>query len=290
MDDEYVEEVRESIRGKCGVELFKELLRHNPAAHHEDYYRNYVWDDTVLRLDIEILACHRREAGAPDPIPLSEVMMPYLPMPPQPPKAPSFVVGPRPSSLGVPGMIMRPPGVPTVMPPPGQVMSKSMAVPTPPEVVQAPGPQIVTPIPGAPGSATADLRSIALFVSKWKLEPARTKLLMTKLPPERRTFIMKNFKYATVNGVSPIAKLEEYITECDNTNAWANAAVVGVPPPASLPSPEPVAAGEAASDLMPPAKKLNTGVTVAPPVSKSAAVVAPPTVVPPPATPVLVRP
>merc|ERR1712037_544988 len=57
-------------------------------------------------------------------------------------------------------------------------------------------------------------------VSKWRLEPSRTKLLIARLTPTRRRFVMQSFKYTPVNGVSPVAKLEEYIQQCEQTNAW----------------------------------------------------------------------
>eukprot|EP00449_Zooxanthella_nutricula_P031629 CAMPEP_0198491076 /NCGR_PEP_ID=MMETSP1462-20131121/2554_1 /TAXON_ID=1333877 /ORGANISM="Brandtodinium nutriculum, Strain RCC3387" /LENGTH=75 /DNA_ID=CAMNT_0044219663 /DNA_START=120 /DNA_END=343 /DNA_ORIENTATION=+ len=71
--------IAEEIKGKTGPELFRELLRQLPLVNAEDYCKNGVWQNELMKLDIQILAAHRLEAGAPDPPPLSEVRMPELP-------------------------------------------------------------------------------------------------------------------------------------------------------------------------------------------------------------------
>eukprot|EP00927_Polykrikos_kofoidii_P035524 TRINITY_DN30095_c0_g1_i1.p1 TRINITY_DN30095_c0_g1~~TRINITY_DN30095_c0_g1_i1.p1 ORF type:complete len:325 (+),score=46.87 TRINITY_DN30095_c0_g1_i1:74-976(+) len=216
MDDIPIKEV---VKDKVGVELFRELLRQLPLAVYEDYYRNGVWQDNLLRLDIQILDCHRREAGAPDPLPLSEVPVPEVAAPPKVLAMPKHTVVRPPVGVGqVLGGIRAP----------GPVVAAASALRPPASTPLAP----VSSSPVGPANAaaanvamlatggTADLKQIGLFVTKWGLEPTRAKLLLARLHPTRRTFVMSNFQYAPVNGELPITKLEEYIAECEQSNAW----------------------------------------------------------------------
>merc|ERR1712039_234865 len=52
------------------------------------------------------------------------------------------------------------------------------------------------------GTAAADLRQIALFVSKWRLEPHKTKIQLAKLTPARRRYIMQSFKFVPADGTT----------------------------------------------------------------------------------------
>lgn len=219
------DEIKETLKGKAGPELFRELLRQYPPAFVEDYYKHGVWQNDLLRLDIQILNAHRLEAGAPDLPPASEVKMPEIPEPPkilQSVMAPQLLGGMiRPAAVSAVGAL-RPgltaplvslAGMQTVAPP-GVVM--------PPGVVAPPRPGAVTSMIGG-SSAAADLRQIALFISKWRIDPARSSALLMRLSPLRRNFVMQNFKDATVvNGAAvPVAKLEEYIVQCEKSGAWA---------------------------------------------------------------------
>mmetsp|Transcript_16072 Transcript_16072/g.25685 ORF Transcript_16072/g.25685 Transcript_16072/m.25685 type:complete len:241 (-) Transcript_16072:57-779(-) len=67
------------VLSKAGPELFKELLRLYPLAEIEDYYKQGQWQTEVLRLDIQIIYSHREEAGALDPLPYEQIVMPALP-------------------------------------------------------------------------------------------------------------------------------------------------------------------------------------------------------------------
>jgi len=246
--------IRESIKGKGGVELFRELLRHLPTIVVEDYYKNGVWHNELMKLDLEIVSCHRIGAGASDPIPLEEVPIPKVP---DPPKALlSGLVRPlgmlnamRPLGLfgtSVAPGLLRPAGV-NGLPPltlPGLrpvAMQNSLAAAAAAAVAAAaaaktnaagtaPGQAIgaKSPAPTLSG-AVADLRQIALFVSKWRLEPTRTKELLQMLPPERRRLVMSNFAYVPVNGTPSMVKFEEYITQCQRTDTRAATSVAGGP-------------------------------------------------------------
>lgn len=234
--------LRDNLKSKGGPELFRELLRVLPTGCWEDYCKNGVWQNDVLRLDIEILTAHKEEAGAPDPPPLSEVKLPDIP------QMSKLALG----SAMLPGMIRPLATVPGLRPAiPGALATVTGAAA--PQAAAAPG--LV-----AAAGATADVRNIALFLSKWKLDPTRAKTVLSNLTPHRRRYVMQNFKYIQVNGTAPIAKLEEYITECEKTCAWG--------PEPETPEPEengtPAVAGvkrplEQAADAAAPVKRPNTG-------------------------------
>mmetsp|Transcript_88843 Transcript_88843/g.141469 ORF Transcript_88843/g.141469 Transcript_88843/m.141469 type:complete len:161 (+) Transcript_88843:32-514(+) len=91
------------VKHKSGAELFKELFRLLPSLSFEDYFKNGVWQNDLMRLDIEVIDAHRREAGAPDPPPMEEVKFPPLPGNFQA-KAPSIPSVPSVPSLAVPSV------------------------------------------------------------------------------------------------------------------------------------------------------------------------------------------
>eukprot|EP00448_Togula_jolla_P034201 CAMPEP_0170633200 /NCGR_PEP_ID=MMETSP0224-20130122/35813_1 /TAXON_ID=285029 /ORGANISM="Togula jolla, Strain CCCM 725" /LENGTH=350 /DNA_ID=CAMNT_0010962121 /DNA_START=97 /DNA_END=1149 /DNA_ORIENTATION=+ len=201
--------VEESIK-KSGVELFREVLRFYPVADIEDYYKGRVWKDELMRTDLQLIDAHRREAGAPDPIPLEEVPMPELP---------------KQLGMTVPGLLG---GVRPVVP--GGLTLAAGAL-----GVARPG---VTPAAGASaGGPVAELRLIALFVAKWKLDPTRTKMMLAKMTPQRRRYIIQSFKPAP--GSDATEALLKYMAECEKNNSWgpttvAAPGVVTVKPPGTL--------------------------------------------------------
>lgn len=84
--------------------------------------------------------------------------------------------------------------------------------------ISLPTPTGVTSVVTA-GGAVAELRLIALFVAKWKLDPTRTKTLLGKLVPARRRYVIANFK-TEADGVEATDALEAYIGECEQENKW----------------------------------------------------------------------
>jgi len=151
---------------KSGPELFRELKRIYAVAQVEDYFKNGVWRDDLMRTDLQLIAVHRREAGAPEPPEVSEVELPPLP--------------------------------------PGAAAAASAT-----SLAAASG----------LGDSVADLRLIALFVAKWKLDVAATKKALIKLLPMRRRYVMAHFK--AKGGPDVNEELEQYIQECSSTNSWA---------------------------------------------------------------------
>merc|ERR1719343_1677188 len=171
---------------KKGPELFKELLRIYPVAEPDDYFKAGQWRDDVMKTDLQLIEAHRLEAGAPDPPPLEEVKLPPLPT-----ARPVPVIG-APALTGL-----------------SALMGARATV--------AGGAPVVAG--GQPGSVVVELRLLALFVTKWKLDATKTKLTLAKLPAERRRYVIQNFK-ATTTGEEAATELEQYIEECEKTEAW----------------------------------------------------------------------
>merc|ERR1719443_233023 len=85
-------------------------------------------------------------------------------------------------------------------------------------------PRVVPPVGAVPlaaaTGAAAEIRQIALFVSKWRLEPTKTKLLLAPLQYAKRRWVMDSFKYEPNSGMTSVQKLEAFLKECEATNAW----------------------------------------------------------------------
>ena len=54
--------------GKDGALLFRELKRLLPGVEVEDYFRNGRWTKERMVIDAKLLAAHRDEAGAQEPL------------------------------------------------------------------------------------------------------------------------------------------------------------------------------------------------------------------------------
>lgn len=234
-----------TILEKTGKELFRELLRFYPVADVEDYYKpvpgqGSPWKDDDMKMDLQLLWAHRKEAGAPDPIALEEVPEPELPQ--------AFSAAPAMAALTLsrPLMAAPQPGVPQA----GMVASlqhlRALAAqrqalaagglvrpvsPMAPRPLMAgalrpliPG-QAMPPGAAAASSPVTELRLIALFVAKWKLDATRTKMMLAKMTPPRRRFVIQNFK-TTAAGPAAMLALEAYIAQCERTG-WAGAATAG---------------------------------------------------------------
>jgi len=188
----------EEVLNKTGVELFRELLRVYPVAELDDYYKGNVWRNDVMKVDLQLIEAHRKEAGAPDPPPLEEVKVPELP------KAPPGFAG-----LVLPGAV-RP-----VLP--GAIAPRPAGVVGAVTLAMAGGAAAVA------GGPVAELRLIALFVAKWKLDPSKTKMMLAKVTAPRRKYIIQNFK-GTGEAAEVTNSLEQYIAECEKTGDWDKAA------------------------------------------------------------------
>mmetsp|Transcript_76496 Transcript_76496/g.224528 ORF Transcript_76496/g.224528 Transcript_76496/m.224528 type:complete len:387 (-) Transcript_76496:377-1537(-) len=222
---------------KPGSEYFRELLQLFPSAHLEDYYKNGQWQVETIQMDTELIDAHRRESGAPDPPPLETVKLPPIPQAPKIPYSGAAGVI-RPTSAS--GALRPAPGVPSANPAltlgalgrglaSGLLANAKAAqqritpLKTPLKAVAAAAkrplmnPSTAAGASTAAGGSAAELRQISLFIQKWKLEETKGKLLLARLTPSRRRWVMANFKGST--------SLEQYIHHCDKTNAWAAASV-----------------------------------------------------------------
>lgn len=233
---------------KTGPELFRELLRVYTMADVEDYCKNGVWQDAQMKVDMQLIEAHRKEAGSEDPPPIDEVVLPEDAMP----QKPAGVGLP----LGYPGAGLlgaRPPGTLVLGRPAGAALpaAQLMAL-TRARAAQGQGVALAATRPGAgllavaparPGlgpavrlgaaggagaalalrtsenPAAVELRHIALFVAKWKLDPTRTKAVLAKLAPDRRRHVIQSFK-STTPGPAATGLFEAYVRQCEQ-RGWA---------------------------------------------------------------------
>lgn len=72
---------------------------------------------------------------------------------------------------------------------------------------------------GVGGGPSAELRQIALFIAKFKLEATKTKLLLARLTPPRRRWVMGNFTPSS-SGTGATVQLEQFIAQCERSNSW----------------------------------------------------------------------
>jgi len=210
--------------GKQGKELFLELLRMLPSSQVEDYYAMGRWKDEDMQLDFDLLDAHRKEAGAEDPPALEELDIP--PMPDNKPAgaawgAPLGYQRPLAAPYGNvgPGYLPKPVVVTTI----GRATTTAAGLrPQPPRTAPTSAMVAAAGGSGPAGGPSAELRQIALFIAKWKLEATKTKLLLARLTPPRRRWVMSNFSQSGT-GLSSTVQLEQYIARCERTNAWGAA-------------------------------------------------------------------
>lgn len=195
-DDEEEMTGEEAPEEKSGLQLFRELLCLLPTAIPEDYFKVGRWDSDKLSVDMEIIEAHRAEAGAPEPCAPEEVTMPPLP-----PGADSKARPPPPVRTMPAGLSSALGGARTAAYSPLAAASSET---------------------GGVGSVQADLRMVALFVAKNRLETTRTKILLARLTPPRRRWVIQNFRPGGP-GVPPMVALEAFINECQENNAWDRA-------------------------------------------------------------------
>lgn len=169
---------------KTGAELFREVIRFWPEADIEDYYKMGVWKDDLMRLDLALLSQHRIEAGAPDPPPLDEIPKPTVA-----------------ARAGVPAVAAKPGG---------NIRPMLLVQPGPVKAGETPAPSM-------------ELRLMALFVARWKLNPTQTKALLGKLSKPRQRYVLQNFKVTEESGADSTAALEKFIEECEEKDLWADA-------------------------------------------------------------------
>jgi len=184
----------EEILTKSGAELFKELYRIYPVADPEDYFKVGAWRNDMMKCDLRLVEMHRRESGAPDVPDLEDIKMP-----PMPQEAKAFA-----GFNGIPGLftgagVVKPAGV---------------------------NPLTAGVGPVAGSTSVVEIRLIALFVAKWKLDPATSKQKLSVLTAVHRRYVIQNFK-TTVTGAEASVELDEYITKCEEDKTWDTPAAAG---------------------------------------------------------------
>lgn len=173
----------EGIEEKEGIELFHEFLRLYPTAEADDYIRLGAWRNDLLRLDYHIIQLHRKDGGAPEPPPLSEVPFPDL------------------SKITRPGMVQN-----------GMVVG-----PGAPKLIPLASAPVVTAL--APVDTTAaDERLVMVFTAKHKLEVARAKEIIMALEPRERRAVFLGFK--PQDPESGWEELIDYIDTSMESGAW----------------------------------------------------------------------
>jgi len=170
---------------KTGPELFKELLRLYPVAEPDDYFKQGQWKNEMMKNDIVLLESHRREAGAPDPPDLEDLKVPKLP---DEGAAKTALA----SALGL----------------------KLQGTPTATGLASA-----ATAGASATATPVVEIRLIALFVAKWKLDPVTAKTALAKLESTHRRYIIQTFKPATT-GPEATKELETFIAACEADGSW----------------------------------------------------------------------
>lgn len=218
-----MEEVSEA-ESKTGKDLFLELVRLLPSSQVEDYYRNRQWLDEDMLLDWRLLEAHRREAGADEPLTLEELKKDglYPELPNDKPGAAWIPLSQRPLAAT---MAAKPVGSVGIVGAPKAAMKPLAVVKSstgPISGLRPTQPKSAPPAGVAAASAagpSAELRQIALFIAKWKLEATKTKLILARLTPPRRRWVMTNFKL--VGSAPPTTQLEQFIAQAERSNSWA---------------------------------------------------------------------
>lgn len=218
---------------KDGQELFKELFRLLPSVEVEDYYKMGRWQDADIQLDIDLIVAHRKEAGAPEPPELEDLELPQLPSNGGAGMgmrmgmgmgsaygAGAFPAGPRPVTPGIAGI--KPAATKPLISAPKPAGLIPSLKPQPPKAAPSAAAVAAAVKDGAQGGPSAELRQIALFIAKWKLEATKTKLLLARLTPTRRRHVMTKFTVSSSGG-APTAQLEQFIGQCERTNSWSSA-------------------------------------------------------------------
>jgi len=159
--------------GKTGAELFRELMRLYSEAQLEDYFKMGVWNDRQMRTDYVLIEAHRREAGAPAPPPLDSIPHPKVPEP----KMLHFGAGQH--GLG-----------PALM----QFVANGL------------------PAKAAAVNPATELRNVAVFISKNKLDPTKAKGMLMGLSVEDRRAVMDGFSSEKI-GLDATEDLQQYITK-----------------------------------------------------------------------------
>lgn len=205
------EESASGEKALSGEEVFRGLYRLFPMADPHIYFKNGRWQVELMLIDTELLEVHRREASAPEPPPLEEVILPAdmpkeRPVPTYPARIPLSGAVPKPLAATRATAAIQPMPVRVTPFPSGKVPSPAGSTA---RAMRTPGPA------PARGATSYELETIANFITTWELEASKAKLCLARLGAARRRWVLENY-----DGILP---LEDFIAESDASNAWADA-------------------------------------------------------------------
>lgn len=205
------------------MDLFRELSRHYPLAKLRSYYQHGRWLKLQLVTDATLIIAHRAEGGAPPPLDLQDVPTPELPRE----AARSSV-----SHRGA-----RPPARSSTD---AGVSTRALAPLPPKPPREAPSSRVAAAPQGADQrSGAGEAQVIASFISRWRLNATRTKLMLSRLLPSKRSWVLDHFRGARASGATTEDDLRQYIARCERENVWASSRAIGTKRAASPAANEP---------------------------------------------------
>lgn len=237
----------EQVEEEAGEEVFRRLFRLFPLASPHDYFKNGQWQVEMMQIDTDLIEAHRREGGAEEPPPLEEVELP-VDMPQV--RRPLGLGLARAAALNGSSPEISAGGTVRAFRP--AAAGPAMSAYARPAAGTRPAPVGVRPLATAgkapltaraPGGNTSqELEQISSFIQTWDLEASKAKLCLARLTPIRRRWVLDNF--------DGMQALEDYIKECQESNAWGDAA------PAAGAFKRPLSTGPAGTD---PNKRFRPG-------------------------------
>ena len=257
---------KEPVRGE---EMFRRVLQLYPLANPHDYFKNGRWQIDVMDVDLALLEAHRKEASAPEPTPLDDIVLPDD-MPREngvkrlwTPAVNGIKVLPQNGTATNPrGISAATAAVKPIVPIPIQikpasslyrpaVKAKATAVsvsrvpaakasPYQPRPASEPPKAGIRPaIPRAMSvvmkSTTAELERIDEFIAKHGLVPVLAKIALARLAAPRRHWVLENYDGSTTldefigNSSEPPPLATQTLTPRPKPKATAKATVPGVP-------------------------------------------------------------
>lgn len=221
-------DLSEVAEGKTGAELFRELSRIYSVANVEDYYKMGQWKDTLMRTDYVLIEHHRLMGRAPEPPPLEEVPMPELPKAASPlPLAMSALVG----KLGLGGLKGTSPSTAAMLAaahaaaaategsakasfetllrasPTLKKLSEGKKIPNSAPAPTLAGRQVGSAVPPSSMTRAMEMRNMAVFIAKNKLDPSKAKPLLTPLSSTTLKAVIAGFQGDSIDA------LEDYIAD-----------------------------------------------------------------------------
>mmetsp|Transcript_35391 Transcript_35391/g.99422 ORF Transcript_35391/g.99422 Transcript_35391/m.99422 type:complete len:353 (+) Transcript_35391:62-1120(+) len=174
-------------------DLFRELKRLLPLAHLDQYYVCGTWKRKHLLVDIEIIKAHRKEAGAPEPLPVDEIPeLAQLKLPPSSSRPPLSST----SRTSQAGPARTPPAAGRFAAVSGASREAGFSRYNTPKPPEAPPPRRIG--------------QMKEFVTRWRMDPMRAMEMLSRLRPSVRLSVMENFRPSGAK-MDPTEQLERHI-------------------------------------------------------------------------------